>query len=89
MLGRLSFIGYSLGGIVIRAALPHLTELASKMHLYLSLSSPHLGCAKGKSALVNTGLWLIRNLKKSVSLQELTLTDSENLDDCYMYQLSQ
>lgn len=42
-LARISFIGHSLGGLIIRAALPHLEEYKDKFYSYISLSSPHLG----------------------------------------------
>jgi len=42
-LHRLSFIGHSLGGIIIRAALPYLEDYKELMYGYLSLGSPHLG----------------------------------------------
>jgi len=42
-LAKLSFIGHSLGGVIIRAALPHLSEFSSKFYTYISLGSPHLG----------------------------------------------
>lgn len=42
-LGRISFIGHSLGGLIIRAALPHLEEYANKMFTFMTFSSPHLG----------------------------------------------
>jgi hypothetical protein len=40
---RISFLGFSMGGIIIRAALPHLTEFKDRMHTFITLSSPHLG----------------------------------------------
>ena len=39
----ISFIGHSLGGLIIRAALPYLECLSDRMHLFMTLSSPHLG----------------------------------------------
>lgn len=50
-LSRKSFVRHSLG-LIVRAALPHLDEFQSKMHMYMSLSSPHLGVTKGSSNLV-------------------------------------
>ena len=32
-----------MGGIIIRAALPHLSEFKDRMHTFITLSSPHLG----------------------------------------------
>jgi len=46
---KLSFIGHSLGGLIIRAALPQLAEYSHLMHSYWSLGSPHLG-AGGKNS---------------------------------------
>jgi len=54
-LGRLSFIGHSLGGLIIRAALPYLEEYSSKMHLFMTLSSPHLGYMYHSSKIVDAG----------------------------------
>ena len=42
-LGRISFICHSLGGIIARAALPHLVEYKDKMFTFISLAVPHLG----------------------------------------------
>ena len=42
-ISKMSFIGHSIGGLIIRAALPHLAEYAPKFFTYISLGSPHLG----------------------------------------------
>jgi triacylglycerol esterase/lipase EstA (alpha/beta hydrolase family) len=42
-ISKISLIGHSLGGLIIRAALPHLAEYSSKFHLFCSMGSPHLG----------------------------------------------
>ncbi len=54
---RISFVGHSLGCILIRSAVSHpkLAHLAARFHTYLSLSGPHLGTLYNNSALVNTG----------------------------------
>ena len=54
-LGRLSFIGHSLGGVVIRAALPYLRQFKDRMYTYITLSSPHLGYMYNSSKLVDAG----------------------------------
>ena len=54
-LDRLSFIGHSLGGIIIRAALPYLKDYKDKMYSYMSLSAPHLGFLYGTGFLIKTG----------------------------------
>ena len=32
-----------MGGIIVRAALPHLEKFKDKMYSFITLSSPHLG----------------------------------------------
>lgn len=55
-LQKVSFIGHSLGGVIIRRALPYLISIAEKMHFFLTLSSPHLGYMYNSSKLVDAGL---------------------------------
>lgn len=52
---RLSFIGHSLGGIIIRAALPHMLEFHNKMYTIMTLSTPHLGYMYNSSSLIGAG----------------------------------
>ncbi|KAI5935211.1 Protein FAM135B [Manis javanica] len=88
---RISFIGHSLGNIIIRSVLtrPRFRYYLSKLHTFLSLSGPHLGTLYNNSALVSTGLWLMQKLKKSGSLLQLTFRDNADLRKCFLYQLSQ
>lgn len=67
-LGRLTIIGYSLGGLIVRAALPHLEKYKSKMHGFLTLCSPHLGYMYKSSKLFSTGMWVLKAWKKSIVL---------------------
>jgi len=39
----MSFLTHSLGGLIVRAALPYLEEHADKMYNFITLSTPHLG----------------------------------------------
>ena len=54
---RISFVGHSLGCIVIRSAItqPRLAHLVPNFHTFLSLSGPHLGSLYNNSGLVNMG----------------------------------
>ena len=63
-LARISFIGHSLGGIIIRAALPHLEEFKDKFYTYMSLSSPHLGYMYNSSKLFDAGMWFFKKWRK-------------------------
>ena len=53
-----SFIGHSLGNLIIRSAMSRsaMAELLPKLHTFLSLSGPHLGTLFNNSGLVNMGL---------------------------------
>lgn len=52
-----SFVGHSLGNLIVRSVLsrPRFKCYLSKLHTFLSLSGPHLGTLYNSSALVNTG----------------------------------
>ena len=56
---KISFIGHSLGGIIIRASLPHLSKYKDMMFSYISLSSPHLGYMYNSSTLIDAGIRII------------------------------
>ncbi|XP_004837962.1 protein FAM135B isoform X1 [Heterocephalus glaber] len=90
-ISRISFIGHSLGNIIIRSVLtrPRFRYYLNKLHTFLSLSGPHLGTLYNNSTLVSTGLWLMQKLKKSGSLLQLTFRDNADLRKCFLYQLSQ
>uniref|UniRef100_UPI00358E979D protein FAM135A isoform X2 n=1 Tax=Myxine glutinosa TaxID=7769 RepID=UPI00358E979D len=88
---RLSFIGHSLGNLIIRSVLAHqrFQGFLPLLHTFLSLSGPHLGTMYNNSTLVNTGLWFMQKLKKSSSLLQLTLRDNPDPRRTFLYKLSQ
>ncbi|KAF7654173.1 hypothetical protein LDENG_00073110 [Lucifuga dentata] len=90
-IGRISFIGHSLGNIIIRSVLtrPRFRCYLPKLHTFLSLSGPHLGMLYNNSTLVSTGLWLMQKLKKSGSLLQLTFRDHADPRKTFLYLLSQ
>ena len=65
MITKVSFIGHSLGGLIIRAAIPYLDDLQAKLHTYMSMSSPHLGYMYNSNKLLDAGMWVMKNWKKS------------------------
>ena len=79
-MGRLTFIGHSLGGLIIRASLPHLERFKDKFHGYLSLCSPHLGYMYKSSKLFNAGMWILKKWKKSTALSQLSMSDNKDLE---------
>ena len=84
----MSFIGHSLGGLIIRASLEHLQEFSDKMYTYMSLSTPHLGYMYTSSKIIEAGIWILKRWRKSQCLQQLSMTDSKNYEDCYLFKLS-
>ena len=87
-LQKLSFIGHSLGGIIVREALKSLGAFRNKMHAYISLGSPHLGYMYNSSSLVDAGMWLIKKWKSSDSLKQLSMSDVADKEECFLFKLS-
>ncbi|EFA82772.1 hypothetical protein PPL_04467 [Heterostelium album PN500] len=89
---RISFVGHSLGGIVVRSALTSnkLKEHLSKLHTYVSLSSPHLGVKFSGSNLVPSAMWVWQKFSSSTCLKQLLMQDTNGpLTDCFLYKLSE
>uniref|UniRef100_A0A8C4QJJ1 DUF676 domain-containing protein n=1 Tax=Eptatretus burgeri TaxID=7764 RepID=A0A8C4QJJ1_EPTBU len=89
-LSKISFIGHSLGNLIVRSVLtrPRFKRYLSHLHTFLSLSGPHLGTLYNTSTLVNTGLWLMQKWKKSSSLLQLTCRDHTDPRQTFLYKLS-
>lgn len=87
-LGRLSFIAYSIGGLILRAALPLLKEYKDKMFTFLSYSTPHLGYMDQQSPLFNAVVWSLKKWRKIRCLDQLTMTDTSDAKESFLYKLS-
>ena len=61
---KISFIGHSLGGLIIRSSLKYLTKYKNNMHNYISLGTPHLGSVSNKF-LVKTGMNFLSKFKNN------------------------
>jgi len=89
-LAKVSFIGHSLGGLIIRAALPHLEgELKDKFFTYVSLSSPHMGYMYNSNKLFDAGMWFLKKWRKSKCLTQLSMTDTKETEQTALFKLSQ
>ncbi|KAJ8758706.1 hypothetical protein K2173_000427 [Erythroxylum novogranatense] len=88
---KLSFVGHSIGNIIIRTALgesimePYLRFL----YTYVSISGPHLGYLYNQNSLFNSGLWLLKKLKGTQCIHQLTFTDDPDLQNTFLYRLCQ
>mmetsp|Transcript_139652 Transcript_139652/g.260414 ORF Transcript_139652/g.260414 Transcript_139652/m.260414 type:complete len:806 (+) Transcript_139652:96-2513(+) len=87
-LGRLSFVAYSIGGLILRAALPLLKEFKDKMYTFLSFSTPHLGYMDQQSPLFNAVVWSLKKWRKIRCLDQLTMTDTTDPKESFLYRLS-
>lgn len=87
-LEKLSFVAHSLGGLIVRAALPHLQDLFPCLYSFLSLSCPHLGYMYTASRLLTAGLWLLRAWNKALCLKQLSMTDHSDPFQTALFRLS-
>jgi pimeloyl-ACP methyl ester carboxylesterase len=85
---RISFIGHSLGGLIIRAALPRLSSIKERFYSYLSLACPHLGCANNESFLIDAGMWVLCKIKQSTVLMQLALKDEKDVKQSTIFRLA-
>ena len=53
---KICMVGHSMGGLIIRSALPRLEKYKKHFHSLITLSSPHLGYNYSSSKLVDVGL---------------------------------
>ena len=88
LIEKITFIGHSLGGLIIRACLPHISDLQDKFYSYISLACPHLGCKNNESLLINAGMWLLCKIKQSLLLNQLNLMDDKDERHSVLYKIS-
>ncbi|CAN6908293.1 unnamed protein product [Brassica oleracea] len=86
---KLSFVGHSIGNVIIRTALADslMDPYRKYLHTYISLSGPHLGYLYSSNSLFNSGLWLLKKLKSTQVIHQLTLTDDPDLQNTFFYKL--
>lgn len=87
-LRSLSFVGHSLGGLVVRASLPYLKEYRHKMLTFMSLCTPHLGAISSGNRLVDIGMWYMKNFKSDQSFLQMAGTDNPSFAQTFLFNLS-
>ena len=86
---KLSFIGHSMGGLILRAALPALKDYKACMHSFTTFSSPHIGIVYTDNLMLKFGKWVLKKLQKSTSFNQMTMKDSKDYKETFIYRLSQ
>lgn len=72
---KLSFIGHSMGGLIIRTGLCFLDNVEEHLFSYISLSTPHLGYLYSPSTHIQAGLWLMKTIQKADSIEQICMRD--------------
>lgn len=86
---RLSFICHSLGGLIVRAALPLLEDLSDRMGVLVTLMTPHLGISDichGK--VTGFGAKIYSKVTKHEALRQMIMADAKEPKDRFLYKLS-
>ncbi|KAK9288972.1 hypothetical protein L1049_017443 [Liquidambar formosana] len=86
---KLSFVGHSIGNVIIRTALTEsiMEPYLRYLYTYISISGPHLGYLYSSNSLFNSGLWLLKKLKGTECIHQLTFTDDPDLQNTFFYKL--
>ncbi|PWZ25673.1 Protein FAM135B [Zea mays] len=86
---KLSFVGHSIGNIILRSALtePKLQPFLKNLYTYMSISGPHLGYWYSPNSLFNSGLWLMKRLKGMQCMHQLTFSDDHDPQNTFFYKL--
>ncbi|VFQ76523.1 unnamed protein product [Cuscuta campestris] len=86
---KISFVGHSIGNIILRTALTEsiMEPYLRYLHTYISISGPHLGYLYSSNSLFNSGLWLLKKLKGTQCIHQLTFTDDPDIQNTFLYKL--
>jgi hypothetical protein len=82
---HISFISHSMGGLIVRSALPHLSDIRDKFNAFISLSTPHLGIT---NSLISSGIQILRIFRRSEALEQMTLVDAGAPSGSFLCRLS-
>ncbi|PON68315.1 Protein FAM [Parasponia andersonii] len=86
---KLSFVGHSIGNVILRTALAEsiMEPYLRYLYTYVSISGPHLGYLYSSNSLFNSGLWLLKKLKGTRCIHQLTFTDDPDIQNTFFYKL--
>lgn len=87
----ISFVGFSLGGILVRAALPFMASFRPIFKTLITISTPHLGASNSSTMdLLNLGKALFFSFSTNQTVKQIALKDfDKSQEESYLYRLSQ
>ncbi|KAL1336304.1 hypothetical protein HN51_030690 [Arachis hypogaea] len=87
---HLSFVGHSMGNLIIRTALTEsiMEPYTRYLYTYVSMSGPHLGYMYSSNPIFNSGLWLLKKMTDMQCMHQLTFSDDNDLENTFIYNLS-
>lgn len=86
---KISFLGFSMGGLIIRSALPYLQEYKSRFFSLITFGSPHLGMGYSQSVLISLGMKFYSSFKNYMSIKQIMLQDHKDPFQAFLFKLSQ
>jgi len=87
-INKIILIGYSMGGLILRSALPHLKRYKHILDSFITLATPHIGYLTTQSKLLTMGMWVADRFNINNSIAEIMLSDMKNIKDCALYKIS-
>ena len=85
---KASFVGFSFGGLVLRAAFQHLNDIKQHFYSFVTLASPHFGSFYSESKLLRMGMWAMTHFSQWPIVSELTLNDNSDIKEKAIVKLS-
>lgn len=85
---KISFIGHSLGGLLIRCAITHLARYRDHFNALITLATPHCGYMHSSSKLLSAGIWVYDKITNNPVLNQIRCADAPDIRDTVIYQLS-
>lgn len=88
---RISFVGHSLGTLVIREALGSniMKPYVDRLCTFISLGGTHLGYTFGNNSLLTSAMWVYQRWTKSASLRQLNIKDCASPQQGFVASLAQ
>lgn len=85
----ISFICFSSGGVIARAALPYLQPFEKKMMTFISLETPHLGTNLDQGLFDKSSFMFWKGFKSTTIDDQLSLRDNEgDITDSLLFRLA-